>query len=346
MTGGIHGPEGPWHVKARHNSATPFAWTPMTRQLRLLPLLFLAYACPAPAQDTASWLASQGLESRDVKTFEDVDIAIGRAKDGDEKVVVLRQGKPLWQSGPKDAEPGSRWTIQSVGRDLNGDGHPDAHITSYSGGANCCTTHHVVQLRPQARQVAVQQTGTVSGSTFVDIPGRKTPVMISADDSSANVFAPYATSYFPLVVLEVGPRGRMQLAKDLMQSKLPGQPPGICATPAPSSNAWLRERCNEYGTVRRQERVAQIKQRLEAVKATRSSDKARWQDYVDKGAAGLVAAELNRYSYAGHGAAGLRWLETIWPGNDPIKAQLVSNLQQTHARSAFAEDLKGLAAGR
>ena len=63
-------------------------------------------------------------------------------------------------------------------------------------------------------------------------------------------------------------------------------------------------------------------------------------------AASAVAAELNRYAYTGHGAAGLRWLETIWPGNDEIKAELVTKLRQTHAKSAFAEDLASLAAGR
>lgn len=317
----------------------------MNRKSAATLLLALLPCGAALAQDTAAWLASQGLEARETKTFEDMDIVVTKPKDGEERVVVLRQGKPLWQSGPKDAEPHSKWTLHAIGRDLSGDGHPDAHLTSFSGGANCCTTHHVLQLKPQVKRIAVQSTGSVSGSEFIDLPGRKTPVMISADDSSGNVFAPYATSYFPLVVLEVG-KGRVQLAKDMMQSKLPGQPPAICATPAPSGNAWLRERCNEFGTVRRQERAAYIKQRLEAVKSTRSSDKVRWEDYVDKGVAGAVAAELNRYSYTGHGSAGLRWLETIWPGNDQIKAQLVTYLQQTHAKSAFAEDLRSLAAGR
>ena len=301
----------------------------------------------AHAQDAAAWLASQGLEPRDVKAYEDMEVAIGRAKEGgEERAAVLKQGKPLWQSTPKDAEPGSRWTIVSVGRDLDGNGHPDAHLTSFTGGANCCTTHHIIQLKPQVKRIASQSTGSVSGSVFIDVPGRKAPVMIAADDSSANVFAPYATSYFPLVVLEVGPKGRMQLARDLMQSKLPGQPPPICATSAPSGNAWLRERCNEFSTVRRQERVAHIKSRLQAVKATRSADKAKWQDYVDKGAAVAVAAELNRYAYTGHGAAGLNWLEGIWPGNDQIKVDLVNKLRETHAKSAFAEDLKALASGR
>lgn len=332
-------------MKARHNSPTPFALYPMSPKLLASALLSFSYIGAACAQDAAAWLASQGLEPKDVKTFQDLEIAVGKPKEGDEKVAILKQGKPLWQNGPKDAEPGSKWTIHSVGRDLDGDGRPDVHLISVTGGANCCTTHHIVELKPQVKRVAVQPMGNVGGSDFIELPGRKAPVIVSADDSSANVFAPYATSYFPLVVLEVG-KGRFQLAKDLMQSKLPGQAPAICATPAPAGNAWLRERCNEFGTVRRQERVTQIKQRLEAVKATRSKDKVTWQDYVDKGAMGPLAAELNRYTYTGHGAAGLNWLETIWPGNDQAKLELIKNLRETHAKSAYGEDLRTLASGR
>jgi len=56
-----------------------------------------------------------------------------------------------------------------------------------------------------------------------------------------------------------------------------------------------------------------------------------------------VSAEMNRYTYTGHGNAGYNWLETVWPGNDAIKLKLVSTLRQTQAKSAFAEDLKRLA---
>ena len=69
-------------------------------------------------------------------------------------------------------------------------------------------------------------------------------------------------------------------------------------------------------------------------------------ELVRQAEAGAVAAELNRYAYTGHGAAGLNWLETIWPGNDQIKAELITKLRQTHAKSAYAEDIKSLASGR
>jgi hypothetical protein len=318
-------------------------------------LVAAALACAAmtgaQAQDTAAWLQSQGLEAVDTKTFQDFDAVVARiagAKDaasGQERLVLLKQGKPVWQSNPRETEPGSRWTIHSIGRDLDGDGTPDAHFASFSGGAHCCTTHHILRLKPQVKRIAVYSAGNVGGTDFIDLPGRKAPVMISADDSYANAFAPYANSYFPAVVLEVGSRGRLQLATDLMQSRLPGQPPQVCTVAAATANLWLKERCGEYATTRRNERTGEIKSKLAALKAGRTADKLKWEDYYESGVLAALSAEMNRYVYTGHGDAGMNWLETVWPGNDAVKVRFLTTLRQTQSHSAFAEDLKALALG-
>jgi hypothetical protein len=310
----------------------------------------LLVAFRAHAQDAKAWAGSQGLELADAKAFQEFEVAVVRvpaAKDAAsaaERAVILRQGKPQWQSDPKDARVGAHWVVHSIGRDLDGDGHPDVHLSTHTGEGNCCTTHHVLRLKPQVRRVAAYNAGNVAGGEFIDIPGRKAPVMISADDSSANVFAPYANSYFPLVALEVSPRGRFQFAHDLMQSRLPGQPPPVCAQPAATANPWLKERCAEYATSRRQARTNDIKSRLAEIKAARAADKLKWEDYYASSVLAAISAEMNRYAYTGHGNAALNWLETIWPGNDAIKLRFVSALRQSQGKSAFAEDLKALAA--
>jgi hypothetical protein len=193
------------------------------------------------------------------------------------------------------------------------------------------------------RKVASYNAGNIASGEFLELPGRKTPVMISADDSSANVFAPYANSYFPMVILEVNPKGRFQFVHDLMQSRLPGQPPPVCAQPAAVANPWLKERCNEYVTMRRNARTNDIKARLAEIKQTRAADKLKWEDYYGTGVLAAVSAEINRYTYTGHGSAGFNWLETIWPGNDAIKLRFVQALRQSQAKSTFADDLKALA---
>ena len=217
------------------------------------------------------------------------------------------------------------------------------HLSSFTGGANCCTTHEVYRLKPRVRLVATYAAGAMGGGEFVDVPGRKAPIMISADDSPANAFAPYANSYFPMMALEVGKHGRMQFALDLMLSKLPGQPPPVCALAVAKSNLWLKERCAEYTTLQRQARTREIKAKLAAIKSNRSVEKLEWQDYFANGVLAAVSAEMNRYTYTGHGNAGYNWLETVWPGNDEIKVRFIATLRQTQAKSAFAEDLKRLA---
>jgi hypothetical protein len=309
----------------------------------------LAVAFTASAQDAQSWLQSQGLQAVDTKSYQEFDVVVARvagatsAVDGQDRVVLLKQGKPLWQSNPKETDPGSRWTIHSIGRDLDGDGQPDLHLSSHTGGANCCTTHHIIRLKPQVKRLAAYSAGAVGGGEFLDVPGRKAPIMISADDSSANAFAPYANSYFPVLILEVGSKGRMQFAHDLMQAKLPGQAPPVCALPVATSNPWLKERCAEYTTSRRKARTDEIKAKLSTIKSVRAADKLKWEDYFQNGVLAAVSAEINRYTYTGHGNAGMNWLETVWPGNDAVKVKFVSTLRQTQAKSIFAEDLKSLA---
>ena len=316
---------------------------PTSRNLALAALVF---AGAAFAQDPSAWLEKEGLESASQKNFNEFDVVVARPKaGGDERAVIFVKGKPAWQSTAKDTEPGAKWAIQSIGRDLNGDGHPDVHLSTNTGGANCCITHYVFSLKPKVQRLAIYAAGSMGASDFIDVPGRAAPVIVSADDSSANAFAPYANSYFPLLILEVGPKGRMQFAKDMMQSRLPGQPPPVCSQPLAAGNPWLKERCAEYTSARRQARTAEIKQRLATIKATRSADKIKWEDYFENGVLAAVSAEMNRYSYTGHGAAGMNWLETVWPGNDAVKARFVNTLRQTQAKSVFAEDIKAIASG-
>jgi hypothetical protein len=309
-------------------------------------------ALPASAQDAKAWLESQNLEAADTKAFQDMEVVVARVKGAAdaaaaaERVVVLKNGKPLWQTGAKDADAGSRWTLKSVGKDLDGDGAPDLHASAFSGDAKtpCCTTHVIARLKSPVKKVASYASGNVGGGDFVEIAGRKTPVMIAADDTSANAFAPYANSYFPLMILEVSPKGRVQFARDLMQTRLPGQPPPVCNEASLTANPWLRERCGEYTGSRRVERTKQIQSRLASVKSSRAADKLKWEDYYESGVLASVSAEMNRYAYTGHGNAAFNWLETVWPGNDAIKVRFVNTLRQTLGKSQFAEDLRALAA--
>lgn len=312
---------------------------------RMILAAALAFSGAAAAQDAQSWLASQSLEAVEIKPFQDLEIVVAKAAGAKEqRLAIIQKGKPVYQMTPKENEGIVKWAIHSMGNDLDGDGQPDLHVSSFSGGAHCCTTHYVVKLKPKVSKLAVYPANNVGGGDFLEVPGRKTPIMVTADDSSAYGFAPYANSYFPAVILEVSPKGRFQFAQDLMRSKLPGQPPPVCAQPAATSNPWLKERCGEYTSARRNARVAEIKTKLAEIKQGRSADQLKWDDYYATGVLAAVSAEMNRYAYTGHAAAALNWLETLWPGNDAVKLKMLNTLRTAWTKSVFAEDLKGLAA--
>jgi len=312
---------------------------------RTMMIAALAFTGAAAAQDAQTWIASQGLEAVEVKPFQDLEIVVAKAAGSKEqRLAILQKGKPVFQTTPKENEGAAKWTLHSMGNDLDGDGQPDLHVSSFSGGAHCCTTHYIVKLKPKVSKLAVYAANNVGGGDFLEPPGRKTPIMVTADDSSAYGFAPYANSYFPAVILEVSPKGRFQFAQDLMRSKLPGQPPPVCAQPAAIGNPWLKERCGEYTSARRNARVAEIKTKLAEIKQGRSADQLKWDDYYATGVLAAVSAEMNRYAYTGHAAAALNWLETLWPGNDAVKLKMLNTLRTAWSKSVFAEDLKGLAA--
>ncbi len=317
---------------------------------RFVTLIALAAALPAAAQDSKSWLESQGLEASATKEFQEFEAVVARAKGAadaaaaEERVVVFRQGKPVWQSNAKDKpETPERYTLHALGRDFDGSGQPQLHFSGFTGGAHCCTTHYVYRLKPQVRRHAAYPANNVGGTDFIDLPGRKTPVMITADDSTANVFAPFSNSYFPLVILEVSPKGRFQFAQDLMRTRLPGMAPPVCAQPAATANPWLKERCAEFTGAARKARSGDIQDKLREIKRERSADKIKWEDYVATGVLSAVAAEMNRYAYTGFAAAGMNWLDSVWPGNDRVKVAFLQKLRESRAKSVFAEDLRVLA---
>lgn len=318
--------------------------------LALAQAALAAPAAPTGPQDSKSWLESQGLEASANKEFQEFEAIVARVKgakdaqSAEERVVVFAKGKLAWQSGPKDLlEPAVKLTLHSLGRDLDGSGQPQLHFSGYSGGAHCCTTHYVYKLKPQVRRHAVYPAKNVGGTDFMDLPGRKTPIMISADDSSATVFAPYSNSYFPLVVLELSPKGKFQFAGDLMRTRLPGMPPPVCAQPAATANPWLKERCGEFAGAKRKTRTTEIQAKLKEIKGSRSADKIKWDDYYATGVLSAVAAEMNRHAYTGYGAAGMNWLETVWPGNDTVKVAFLDKLRESRAKSVFADELRVLA---
>src|SRR5258708_29376702 len=146
--------------------------------MRLIATLVLAaaWALPALAQDSKAWLEAQGLDAVDTKGFQEFEAVVAKAKGGGEqRAIIFKQGKPAWQSTPKDTDPGSKWSIVSIGRDLAGNGQPDVHFSTNTGGGPRCTTPPGYQLKPQAKRPAPDHAAPTGAGDVVDASRPQAP---------------------------------------------------------------------------------------------------------------------------------------------------------------------------
>ena len=92
------------------------------------------------------------------------------------------------------------WQLPPPGADLTGRGQPDVVIAEYSGGAHCCSTYRIFELGDTFHEVAALAAahGEVE---FIDLDGDGVPEVKIQDWSYAYVFASFAGSYAPEVIL-------------------------------------------------------------------------------------------------------------------------------------------------
>ncbi len=91
-----------------------------------------------------------------------------------------------------------------TGEDLTGEGHPDAVIEAYTGGAHCCFSTHVYDLGPELRQVLATRESNCAG-TLEDLEGDGVYEFVTCDDSFAYVYCSYAASPAVKVIMVYEP---------------------------------------------------------------------------------------------------------------------------------------------
>ena len=99
------------------------------------------------------------------------------------------------------------WNVNiapETGRDLTGDGDPDAVLLSYSGGAHCCFSTHVYSLGAEMTPIFTSQPSNCGGE-FEDLDGDQVAEFVTCDDSFAYAFCAFAGSPMPGVVLSYEP---------------------------------------------------------------------------------------------------------------------------------------------
>ena len=99
----------------------------------------------------------------------------------------------------------TEWGIEIdpvTGQDVNGDGQPDAVLTSYSGGAHCCWTYHIIRLGKQPR--VVREFGSRTPASFRDLEGDGRIEILVRDGEFDEAFGlNHAFSVFPLMILRL-----------------------------------------------------------------------------------------------------------------------------------------------
>jgi hypothetical protein len=87
------------------------------------------------------------------------------------------------------------------GKDVNGDGQPEVVLVSYSGGAHCCWTYHIISLGEKPgllREFENQNT-----ASFEDLKGNGQIEIVIRDGGFDYVFLPHAFSPFPLLIVRL-----------------------------------------------------------------------------------------------------------------------------------------------
>lgn len=170
----------------------------------------LAVAAASPVasgqQDRVCWRTEGHLRTRTLKGYT-LQIAPARVTDVGQQstyegwlcqaLVLAPDGTIVFRAVDADIVFNA-----ATGKDINGDGQPDAVFEAYSGGAHCCWTYWVVPLgNPLEKALAIQNE---QGVGFTDLDGDGRPEIVTAD-GAFDYFDGFshASTVFPLVVLRL-----------------------------------------------------------------------------------------------------------------------------------------------
>ena len=91
-----------------------------------------------------------------------------------------------------------------TGTDVTGEGHPDAIIETYTGGAHCCSSTFLYDLGPSPVKL-LETPLSNCGGRFEDLDGDEVFEFVTCDDLFAYVYCAYAASPAVRVILQYEP---------------------------------------------------------------------------------------------------------------------------------------------
>lgn len=111
--------------------------------------------------------------------------------------VTATNGKAVYSSKDWGAE-----IDRATGKDVNGDGEPDAVLVTYSGGAHCCWTYHIISLGKKPG--LIREFENRDTASFQDLRRNGQVEIVIRDGTFDFGFGlDHATSVFPLLIVQL-----------------------------------------------------------------------------------------------------------------------------------------------
>jgi hypothetical protein len=205
------------------------------------------------------------------------------------------------------SNPAAYWNVPDIadGKDVTGLGYPDMIVLAYSGGAHCCLTVYLFQLKPRFHLLAKLNAEDSDTAYFADSDHNHHYFFYADDWTFAYWPSSFAGSPVAPIVLKFvrhGTSGSYRLALDKMR------------TPAPSPKEWKAD-----------------------LKEARSA--------FSQGAEGLntqpaLWSYVMRLIYSGHSEMAWEFLDEAWPAKVTGKADWTGYFCSVLKTSPYWPDLK------
>jgi hypothetical protein len=198
------------------SSQSPTAFAKVVRRIAILLLMgFL----PATAD------LDPGLQSWSFALTPQMNVLIERSTSS--TLVIYHKGSPIirleahaFYPAVKDVSIANPWASPTQIRDLNSDGIPDWAVISWSGGAHCCRTLHIISLGEEPILVDSLKLEHSPFLGFEDMDGDGQVELTVDDWTFAYWNAPFALSPAPKIILSLRADG-FHLRPDLMHRPPP-----------------------------------------------------------------------------------------------------------------------------